>query len=49
MTWLGARQRGDIDVAYVRREVAAAVLRRKSPAGPVFSSTHPPDDDAVIK
>src|ERR1019366_7784646 len=40
-TALGARQRGDIDVAYVRREVVAAVPRRNAPAGPVFSSTHP--------
>jgi len=40
-TALGARQRGDIDVAYVWREVVAAVPRRNAPAGPVFSSTHP--------
>ena len=48
-TAFGARQRGDIDVAYVWREVFAPVPRRNAPAGP-FSAQHiPTDDDAAIK
>jgi hypothetical protein len=45
----GARQRSDIDVAYVWREVVAAVPAGTLRRGPISAQHIPTDDDAVIK